>query len=71
MWILYNRTFLHGVGTTPRDVVRTAVLNCVAQHLKLDLRSQRDLWNRFVAERLIDEAQKDHKFINCCLRLQE
>lgn len=71
LWMLYNRNFMHGVGTTPRDVVRAKVLGHAADALQLDLWPQRDLWNRFVAERLLDDSQRDRKFINCCLRMEK
>jgi len=70
MWLLYNRVFMHGVGCTPRDVVRAAVLESVARNVRIDLHKQPDIWKRFVNERLLDEAQHDRKFINCCHRIE-
>lgn len=65
---IYDDCFLHGCGVTPREQVRRTLNAAVAQELQLDVTKQKDLWHRFVAEELLDPAQRDSKFINCCPR---
>lgn len=65
---IYDDLFLHGCGCTPREFVRRKMIDAVASEINLDLTQQRDLWQRFLSEQLIDAAQRDSKFIHCCPR---
>lgn len=70
MWQLYEQHFLHGVGMTPRDVVRDKMIDLMATEMHLDISKQHAIFNSFVCERLLDDKQRDAKFIHCCPRLQ-